>query len=100
MGMQEFRDGQMSEPTRDLEKLMRESSDENVKATHFGLIDKLKGLKEKVDAGEVTNEDFRRNQLNRIEGMLSAMILHLSIPYKGIITMPNPSTTQQPEGER
>lgn len=86
MGMREFQDGSLGQPEALLEALGK-ADDENVKALHVGTIDQLTDLKKKVDSGEKTNEDFKREQLNRIESMLGSIIMHLKIPYKGIITI-------------
>ena len=92
--MQEYQDGSMGD-IEGIDKMLKKPVDENVKATHFGALDELEALKKKTETGEISNKDFKEQQLNRIEGMLSSVILHLNIPYKGILTIPN--TTVQGE---
>jgi len=88
MAMQEF-DGSMGEPSKDLKKMLSEAGDENIKATHFGQLGELDKLKKDVEAKTITHDDFRRKQLDRIEGMLTSIILHFGVPHKGILTIPN-----------
>jgi len=96
MGMQEFRDGSFGEPRPDFKELLEKANDESVKGTHFGMMDKLHELKAKVEAGQVNQDDFKNQQMNRIEAMLTALILHFNVPYSGILTMPN--TSHPPQG--
>ena len=91
MGMQEYPDGSMGDPDADFEKMLSESNKPDVKATHFGGLDELQKLKEDVESRNFTQQDFRNEQLNRIEGMLTSVILHFNVPHKGILTLPNTS---------
>ena len=89
MGMQEFYNETMGQPTKDIEMLRKSFNQSNIKATYFGEMAKLQELKEKVESKEISIEELKSKQLDRIEAMLSSLILHLNIPHQGIITMPN-----------
>jgi len=86
--MQEYEHGGFSEVEAG-DSFMKKLNDEGVKATHFGTLDQLKSLKEKVEAKELTQDDFKAKQLDRIEALLGAIVLHFQIPYSGIITIKN-----------
>ena len=68
--------------------MFKEVTKPDVERTHFGQMEELEEARKKVE--ELNPKD---KQLDRIEGMLTSIILHFRIQYPGIITIPNPNST-------
>ena len=85
MGMPEFEDGSLGEIKQypNFKEIQDAAQEESIKLMHFSK--DLKALEEKklkpVGEGETNFLD----QLERIESMLSAIIVHLGVPYQGIL---------------
>lgn len=82
MGL-EYKDGSMSNPM-ELREAFKQAAKEssNIKAVHIGTVEELNAKIEKSKNKTVESPEQR---LDRLESMLSAIIVHLNIPYKGIL---------------
>ena len=83
--MAEYEDGRLGEPhqLKDVQRAFEESSAPNVSKFHIA---------EKMEELKKASENIRKSentQLNRIENMLTSIVLHFNVPFKGITQIHN-----------
>ena len=85
MGMQEYNDGSLGDvkEIKDLKDAFSMVEAADVLKLHIAKKEELEKAKENIEKAE-------GKQLDRIENMLTSIILHFDVPVKGIIQLHNP----------
>ena len=78
----EYEDGSMSKPMELTEAFEHAGWNKKIKAIHMGTKEELDADVEKAKYKRAESSEQR---LDRLESMLSSIIVHLNIPYKGIL---------------